>query len=91
MLEDTGVCLQRKTREPRDAQTSIAQKLTHEEFVATVSSALEYIVREAQGLVCQGCSEDGSIPDGENGVERLRACVIQDLLGCLLRSLETQR
>ena len=55
------------------------------------AAALEHVVREAQGLVRQGRGEHRGITDGEDGVERLRAGVIQDLLGGFLGSLEAQR
>jgi hypothetical protein len=46
MLEDTGVCLHGETREPRDAQTGVAQELAHEELVATRGSSMWTVVLE---------------------------------------------
>jgi hypothetical protein len=44
MLQDTGVCLHGETREPRNAQTRIAQELAHEEFVATGRGSIWAVV-----------------------------------------------
>jgi hypothetical protein len=46
VLEDTGICLHGETREPWYLQTSVAQELTHEEFVATGSSRTWVVVLE---------------------------------------------